>query len=115
MKVSIITVCLNSEATIDRTIRSVISQANVDLEYIIVDGMSIDNNVSNCRKVHVKDIVEYIEGHLPYNVTHEYVEGTPGDQNGVYGANDKIRHDLGWDGKISFEEGMQRMIDWALK
>ena len=45
MKVSIITVCLNSEATIDRTIRSVISQANVELEYIIVDGESTDRTL----------------------------------------------------------------------
>lgn len=72
-------------------------------------------NVSNCRKVHVKDIVNYIENHLPFNVTHEYVAGTPGDQNGVYGMNDKIKNDLGWEGKVTFEEGMQRMIDWALK
>lgn len=72
-------------------------------------------NVSNCRKIHVKDIVNYIETHLPFKVTHEYVAGTPGDQNGVYGVNDKIKADLGWEGKVSFEEGMQRMIDWALK
>ncbi len=46
--------------------------------------------------------------------THEYVEGTPGDQNGVYGNNNKIKKDLGWEPKVSFEKGMQRMIDWAL-
>lgn len=77
-------------------------------------GMFEIYNVSNCRKVYVKDIVGYIETHLPYEVTHEYVEGTPGDQNGVYGANDKIKRDLGWEGHVSFEEGMQYMIDWAL-
>lgn len=72
-------------------------------------------NVSNCRKIYVKDIVDYIETHLPFKVTHEYVDGTPGDQKGVYGVNDKIKEELGWTGKVSFEEGMQRMIDWALK
>lgn len=72
-------------------------------------------NVSNRRQIHVKDIVAYIEENLPYKVTHEYIEGTPGDQNGVYGVNDKIKVDLGWEGKVSFEEGMQRMINWALK
>lgn len=71
-------------------------------------------NVSNRRKIHVKDIVSYIETHLPFEVTHEYVEGTPGDQNGVYGINDKIIRDLSWEPKVTFEEGMQRMIDWAL-
>ena len=39
---------------------------------------------------------------------------TPGDQNGVYGVNDKIKKDLGWEGKASFEEEMQRKIDWGL-
>ena len=78
-------------------------------------GMFEVYNVSNCRKIHVKDIVSYIETHLPYIVTHEYVEGTPGDQQGVYGVNEKIQNELGWLPKVSFEEGMQLMIDWALK
>lgn len=78
-------------------------------------GMFEVYNVSNCRKIHVKDIVNYIETHLPFEVTHEYVEGTSGDQNGVYGINDKIKADLGWEGKVTFEDGMQRMIEWALK
>ena len=77
-------------------------------------GMFEVYNVSNRRKIHVKDIVTYIETHLPFEVTHEYVEGTPGDQNGVYGINDKITRDLSWEPKVTFEEGMQRMIDWAL-
>ena len=77
-------------------------------------GMFEVYNVSNCRKIYVKDIVAYIESHLPFRVTHEYVEGTPGDQNGVYGNNNKIKKDLGWEPKVSFEKGMQRMIDWAL-
>lgn len=78
-------------------------------------GMFEVYNVSNCRKIHVEDIVNYIEGHLPFPVTHEYVEGTPGDQMGVYGANGKIVMDLDWHAEVPFEEGMQRMIDWALK
>lgn len=72
-------------------------------------------NVSNCRKIYVKDIVNYIKSHLPFDVTYEYTEGTPGDQNGVYGINEKIKRDLGWEGKVSFEDGMQKMIDWALE
>lgn len=78
-------------------------------------GMFEIYNVSNCRKIYVFDIVDYIERHLPFKVTHEYVAGTPGDQMGVYGVNDKIVHDLNWHPIVSFEEGMQRMIDWSLK
>jgi UDP-glucose 4-epimerase len=78
-------------------------------------GMLEVYNVSNCRPVYVHQIIETIEQTLPYNVTHEYVEGTPGDQKGIYGNYGKIEKDLGWKGKISFEEGMQRMIEWANK
>lgn len=71
-------------------------------------------NVSNCRKIYVKDIINHIEGNLPFTVTHEYIEGTPGDQMGVYGVNDKIKKDLFWKPMVSFEEGMLKMIGWAI-
>ena len=45
MKISIITVCYNSSATIARTITSVLSQNDVQLEYLIIDGASKDNTV----------------------------------------------------------------------
>jgi len=37
MKISIITVCRNSEKTIERTIKSVLSQTYKNIEYIIID------------------------------------------------------------------------------
>lgn len=45
MKVSIITVCYNSEATIKDTIRSVLNQTYSDIEYIIMDGQSTDSTL----------------------------------------------------------------------
>jgi glycosyltransferase involved in cell wall biosynthesis len=45
MKVSIITVCFNSQDYITNTITSVLSQNYPDIEYIIVDGNSRDNTL----------------------------------------------------------------------
>lgn len=46
IKVSIITVCYNSEKTIEETILSVKSQSYYPIEYIVVDGASKDNTLS---------------------------------------------------------------------
>ena len=49
-KVSIITVCYNSEKTIERTIRSVLDQTYNNIEYIIVDGASKDHTIDIIKK-----------------------------------------------------------------
>ena len=46
MKISIITVCYNSEKTLERTINSVVSQDYKNIEYIVVDGGSKDNTLN---------------------------------------------------------------------
>ena len=48
--VSIITVCFNSEKTIERTIKSVLEQTYKNLEYIIVDGKSTDKTLEIVEK-----------------------------------------------------------------
>lgn len=55
MKLSIITVCLNSETTIADTINSVLEQSFSDYEYIIFDGGSTDNTL---------DIIKRFDGHI---------------------------------------------------
>jgi len=50
MKFSIITVCKNSEKTIEKTILSVINQTYTDYEFIIVDGVSDDNTLQITEK-----------------------------------------------------------------
>lgn len=46
MKVSIVTVCKNSEKTIERTMQAVIAQTYPDIEYIIIDGQSDDGTMA---------------------------------------------------------------------
>ena len=46
MKVSIITVTYNSADTLERTIKSVLSQTYENIEYWIIDGASKDNSIS---------------------------------------------------------------------
>ena len=45
MKITLITACYNSAATIRTVIESVLSQKGVDVEYIVVDGGSKDGTV----------------------------------------------------------------------
>ncbi len=59
MKVSIITVCFNSEKYIADAIDSVISQDNQDIEYTIIDGDSTDRTLEiaksyACLNLHFK-------------------------------------------------------------
>ena len=46
---SIITVCYNSEKTIEKTLQSVLSQTEQDFEYILIDGASTDGTLDILR------------------------------------------------------------------
>jgi glycosyltransferase involved in cell wall biosynthesis len=50
MKISIITVCYNSERTIEDTLLSVLSQDHPEVEFIIIDGGSDDGTLDIIRK-----------------------------------------------------------------
>lgn len=72
MKVSIITVCYNSESTVSRTIKSVLEQAYTNIEYIVIDGDSEDNTVAK---------VEQFESEISYFISEK--------DNGIYDAMNK--------------------------
>lgn len=72
-------------------------------------------NVSTGKKNTVEKVIEEIKNNLPYDVAVEYVDGTPGDQKGVYGDNSKILNDLKWKPKYDFKTGITLMTKWALK
>ena len=65
MKISIITVCFNSAATIETTIESVAAQTYKNIEYIVVDGNSLDRTleiISNHETIITKWISEPDKG-----------------------------------------------------
>lgn len=78
MRISIITVCYNSEKTIARTIKSVLEQENVDLEYLIIDGKSTDRTL---------EIAESFRKQLEEKNIHFVVQSEK--DNGIYDAMNK--------------------------
>lgn len=47
---TVITVCYNSERTIERTLQSVLNQTEQDYEYLIIDGASTDDTLDIVRR-----------------------------------------------------------------
>lgn len=73
MKISIVTVCLNSVDTIAKTIESVLNQTYENLEYVIVDGVSTDGTL---------DVIKEYESNTKLKIFSE-------KDNGLYCAMNK--------------------------
>lgn len=67
-KVSIITVCYNSEHTIRETVESIISQDYENFEYIVKDGGSVDNTLGI--------LYEYVEKFEKRNINYIIISET---------------------------------------
>lgn len=59
MKISIVTVCFNSAATMGDTLQSVAAQSHSDIEHIVIDGASKDGTLEVIRRkgAHVSRLV----------------------------------------------------------
>ena len=56
-KISIITICYNSELTISGTLKSIKNQSFKDFEHIVIDGGSTDKTISIIEKENISDKV----------------------------------------------------------
>lgn len=89
MKVSIVTVCYNSAATIRDTIESVLSQTYPNIEYIVVDGASKDGTMRV-----VKEYAEKIEKVISepdegiYDAMNKGIQAASGDVIGILNSDD---------------------------
>ncbi len=95
MKISIVTICYNSSRTIARTIESVLSQNNVCLEYLIIDGASKDNTVEiveSYRNRFEKKRIAYIVKSEPdkgiYDAMNKGVQLASGEIIGILNSDD---------------------------
>jgi len=89
MRVSIITICYNSEATIRETIASVLSQSYSDIEYIIVDGASKDSTCEIVRSFGDKISIFVSEPDKGiYDAMNKGVKLATGDVIGILNSDD---------------------------
>jgi glycosyltransferase involved in cell wall biosynthesis len=89
MKVSIITVCYNSEKTIKDTLKSIQSQTYPDIEYIVIDGLSKDNTnnlvekYSDIVSIHISEKDKGL-----YDAMNKGIKAASGDLIGILNSDD---------------------------
>ena len=97
MKFSIITICYNSEKTIERTLKSVLNQSYKDYEYIIVDGASSEATLDIVQQYNL-----LFEGRMRwksepdmgiYNAMNKGIEISSGDIIGIVNSDDWLEPD----------------------
>ena len=89
MKISIITVCYNSAATIEKTIKSLMAQTYRDIEYIVVDGDSNDSTLDIVKK-YENQITKWISepDNGLYDAINKGIAFATGDIIGVLNSDD---------------------------
>ena len=94
IKISIITVCYNSEKTIEDTVKSVLNQNYNNYEYLIIDGSSKDNTLSIVKKYEkdfkgkLRVISENDKG--LYDAMNKGIELATGDVIGIINSDDLL-------------------------
>ena len=83
MKISIITACYNSSATIGDTLKSVAAQDYKDIEHIIVDGGSTDDTLEIVKQYpHIVKVVSEKDDGI-YDAMNKGISLATGDVIGI--------------------------------
>ncbi|MBR1520084.1 MAG: glycosyltransferase [Bacteroidaceae bacterium] len=88
MKISIITVTYNAEATIERTLQSVAEQTYTDIEHIVMDGASKDKTVEIAQRYNTIVVSEPDKG--LYDAMNKALRLATGDFLCFLNAGDKL-------------------------
>lgn len=90
-KISIITVCYNSELTIADTILSINSQDYPNIEHVIIDGLSRDNTLEIIDQYKTNKQIIYSEKDSGiYDAMNKGINRSTGDIVGFLNADDKL-------------------------
>lgn len=93
MKISIITVCYNSAATIQDTLDSIASQTHPDIEHIVVDGGSRDTTMDMVRAApHVSKYISEPDRGI-YDAMNKGIAMATGDVVGTLNSDDFYMHE----------------------
>ncbi len=94
MKVSVITVCFNAANTIENAIKSVLSQTYPDIEYIIIDGASIDRTLEIIRRYenNISKLITEPDNGI-YDALNKGIRLSTGDIIGFLHADDFYAHE----------------------
>ena len=72
-------------------------------------------NIGSGEKYSVSNIINKINNLFNNSLEIEFVESTPGDMFGIYSDSSLAERELTWKANVRFEEGIERMFDWACK
>ena len=88
LKITIITVCYNSEKTIKTTLGSVANQTFEKIEHLIIDGKSTDKTISIVKEYsHVKKIISEPDKGI-YDAMNKGIKIASGDIIGFLNSDD---------------------------
>ncbi|WP_019217572.1 glycosyltransferase family 2 protein [Legionella tunisiensis] len=91
MKISIVTACYNSEATIRDTLRTIQMQTHQDIEHIVIDGGSTDGTLEILEKnrEHIAYLTSEPDNGL-YDAMNKGVSKATGDVIGLLNSDDML-------------------------
>lgn len=102
LKISIITVCLNSEKFLEETILSVLNQSYKNIEYIIIDGGSTDGTL---------DIIKRHRNNISYWISEKDEGISDAFNKGLKAATGDVIAILNSDDYYAHSDVVQRIVD----
>jgi glycosyltransferase involved in cell wall biosynthesis len=94
MRISIVTACYNSVATIGDTLKTIQMQTHQNIEHIIIDGGSTDGTLEilEKNKAHIAHLTSEPDNGL-YDAMNRGVKKATGDIIGLLNSDDMLAHD----------------------